>query len=332
MKQLIETYCQVAFLESFFNSIPATSFIEIILDDVDDISTFQNLINIIYNKAAISVDDINHISLLAKEGNPFFIKLIKNSNSGNTKLIDYSSDFNELMSNIKSAIATPLDSVHMYADHKAVLINSFSGWCTLTLENWKLPITSLSINKTLKVDKKSSLNQFPGWQLLKEINLPINAAIIADNFILDKTESYKFNIQMIIKNLLPDRLENIDFDLAIITKKDLINPKDKLDLIDNYIEELNLSYKVNLTIYCTPADEPHDRDIITNYFKLHSGHSLDFFNNKGTINKDTTLHIVGLNGQVNNPHNLILQNFINVASRGKMDFDMFGYGKHRLLN
>jgi len=327
----IDTFCQVKFLELFFDSIPEISLSEIISGN-DVSKTFLDMSNLIYKKTILSVDDIEYIIMMAKKGHPFFKKLIKSSNSGGSEIKDYSTSFKDLLSNIEFACSTPVYSLHMYFDTNAVLIKSRNGWFTVLPMNWSSSLLDLSVNKTFKVDKKSDLNQFSGWHILKEINLPLNAAVIVDNYILDKSDNYENNIYMIIKNLLPNRLDHLDFDLSIVTKRDLINPKGKLNLLNSLIKNLQLNYSVKLTIYCTPSDNPHDRDLVTNYYRVHSGHSLDYFNNKGQINKDTTLQIVGLNGEDNNPHKLILKNIANVTSKGKLNFDMYGIGKNRLLN
>jgi hypothetical protein len=205
------------------------------------------------------------------------------------------------------------------------------GWCMLNSLTWKKVINSLSSKITLKVDKNYSINEFKGWSFLNEISLPINAAIIADNFIMDKPETYEFNIFSIIEKILPEELDNIDFDLAIITKRDLVNPRGKWGKLNTFIKEIRKKYVVNLSIFCTPSDEPHDRDIITNYFRVHSGHSLDYYNKNNRIAKDTTIQFSGLNCSNDNTHRLLLNNYVNVTSRAKKEFDLFGSGEHRLL-
>ncbi|MBK8516558.1 MAG: hypothetical protein IPL55_09845 [Saprospiraceae bacterium] len=326
----IQTYCQVKFLEVFFNNIPEVSLSEMISGS-ENSKIYIELSSFLYSKACISVDSIAQILSLAQNGNPFFKKLIKASTSGGSEIIDYSKFFNNLLTELQVALNTPANSVHMYYQQNTVLSNSKFGWLTLDNENWQSRFGHLSIKKSYKVDRNNALNQFTGWSVLSSIELPINAAVIVDNYILDKPDHYKNNIFELMRNLLPEGLDHLDFDLAIITKRDLVNPKGKLEILNNFIQNLQLSYSVKITIYCTPADNPHDRDILTNYYRIHSGHSLDYYNKNGNIIKDTTLQIIGLTGEENNPHNLILRNIANVASRGKLDFDMYGDGNNRLF-
>lgn len=329
--QKIQTYCQVKFLEVFFNSIPEVSLSQMISGN-ENSKIYMDFSNFLYSKAHISVDSVAQILSLAQNGNPFFKKLIKASTSGGSEIIDYSGLFNNLLTELHVAVNSPVDSIHMYQQQNAVLSESRCGWLTLDNENWQSQFVHLSIKKSYKVDRNNALNQFTGWSVLSSIELPINAGVIVDNYILDKPEQYENNIFEILRHLLPGSLDHLDFDLAIITKRDLVNPQGKLEIINRFITQLQLPYAVRVTIYCTPADNPHDRDILTNYYRIHSGHSLDYYNKNGYIIKDTTLQIIGLTGEDNNPHNLILKNIANVASRGKLDFDMYGAGGNRLFN
>lgn len=327
----IQTYCQVKFLEVFFNSIPEVSLSELISGSKNS-KIYIELSSFLYSKACISVDNIAQILSLAQNGNPFFKKLIKASTSGGSEIIDSSKLFEHLLTELQVALHTPANSVHLYYQKNSVLSRSNYGWLTLHDENWQSRFAHLSIKKSYKVDRNEALNTFTGWSVLKHIHLPINAAVIVDNYILDKPDYYENNIFEVMRHLLPDGLDHLNFDLAIITKRDLVNPKGKLEILNNFIQNLHLSYSVMITIYCTPADNPHDRDVLTNYYRIHSGHSLDYYNKNGNIIKDTTFQIIGLTGEENNPHNLILRNIANVASRGKLDFDMYGAGGNRLFN
>lgn len=331
MRNRIQTYCQVNFLEKFFDQIPQITISEKILGN-EIMPPFEEMSSLIYSNTNLSVDDQTKILDLAEKGNPFFKKLIKSSTTGGSIIIDCKELFINLLKNLQIASSTPFNSLHLYSDLHAVLLKSQLGFCIFTNDTWMNLLHYLSVKLIYKVDKNNDLNQFQGWNLLKEINLPINAAIIADNYILDKPENYKFNIFEIIKNLLPEKLEYLDFDLTIITKRDLVQPAVKFSKINDFIISLKKKYNVKLTIYCTPLDKPHDRLIITNYYFLQSGHSLDYFNNNGFILKGTTIIIVGLNADSNNIHTLLLEDFSRITSKGKLDFDMFGYGQNRLLS
>ena len=318
------------FLDAFFKSIPATPFSEIIFGEskLYDINSYTYLSELIFNNSELYVDDIKAITNQAIGGNPFYIKLLKNSQTGGSIIKDSAENFPDINNDHSNIVCQKPNSIFLHVELTA---KYQMGWCMLNSLTWKKVINSLSSKITLKVDKNYSINEFKGWSFLNEISLPINAAIIADNFIMDKPETYEFNIFSIIEKILPEELDNIDFDLAIITKRDLVNPRGKWGKLNTFIKEIRKKYVVNLSIFCTPSDEPHDRDIITNYFRVHSGHSLDYYNKNNRIAKDTTIQFSGLNCSNDNTHRLLLNNYVNVTSRAKKEFDLFGSGEHRLL-
>ena len=117
-----------------------------------------------------------------------------------------------------------------------------------------------------------------------------NSLIIADNYCLDKPDLYQHNIFEMIHALLPAQLSNDEcFHISFITRPDLPAPEKKLDTINTFIETLNKSYDCKVGLFLTQTNEPHDRDVVSNYFRMKVGYSFDFLNSNGRPKKDTEL-------------------------------------------
>lgn len=324
-----ETYCQVGFLESFFDSIPEVSFAKLILtEEEDDILAYKKMMNVLFKDSDLLIDDWDKLVANAQI-NPFFMRLINEHNaSGGTTIHDFEPDFVYLLSDEEYIKQINPLAIHCYKDAS---IWADRGIFVKDKENWKNGIKQLSHVNSYKVHRNEKMNNFSDWRFLKNMELPINAAVIADNYILKKKELFENNLGAIIENLLPDKLLDTVFHLSILTARDIQSPAIKLKRIIDYINALSKPYKVEVSLHLSSLNEPHDRDIITNYYRLHSGHSLDYYDRNGNISKSTSLDLFALNGAKDNPHQLILNEYKGIVKHAKQGFDLFGSGKNRLL-
>lgn len=331
MKQYLETYCQLSFLEHFFDAFP-TSTNPFLLEDSGELKAFMQLSELLIKRSDLLVDKLNDLEEKAKT-NPILKRLLKSSMTGGSRLYDFSKDFDFLMTDLEYFKQVNPIALHYYTCEPQLSEERYQEVGSFVNEknNWKGKINQLSQAFSLKVHPKQELNQFKGWVILGNNKLPINAAIIADNYILKSTKSFEQNIYKIITSLLPNSLSQNTFHLTIITDKNLVNPKGKFEKVRQFLDKLNKTYSIDFGLFLTSANKPHDRDIITNYYRIHSGHSLDYFDDNGRINKSSTLDYFGLNAIPNNPHQLILTEYKRAIKYAKQDFDAFGILKNRLL-
>lgn len=294
----LTTYTTVEFLENFFASIDETSFSEILLQEADKIDTTKSLYDLIFSKSNLLYDD--ETKLEGKLKNPWFLKLISQHTMGGSKLYYYP-NFRYILEDEETALASEPNSLHLYDNG---ILNQQLGYFKAgkSVECFK----KIAKNFTYRIDKNQDTNTFKGWsQLFHELNLPINSAVICDNFMIKNYNNWKQNLFEIIKAILPKKLE-IEFHLTLIssqvgelnTANGTIKPI--FDKVQNFIEKLrcNYAYSINLNLIATNGKQFHDRHIFTNYYRITSGTSFDsLYNSKGKINADTYLEVKSLNSE-----------------------------------
>jgi hypothetical protein len=144
-----------------------------------------------------------------------------------------------------------------------------------------------------KSKKEVTLNS---WNDLQRFKHPFNAMVIIDNYLL-KDEKDLITIVSLLKPLVPDQLnqQDTDFHLTLISYEVQIRTDKFNDLRCKSIEEkinslLILPYKIKVSIINhNVMDRNHDRNILTNYVWLHSGHSFDYF-------KESDVHKIPISG------------------------------------
>lgn len=154
-------------------------------------------------------------------------------------------------------------------------------------DNKDVLFASFIFNITKKT--KNVTNCLTSWSDLRPLKQPLNAIVIIDNYLLNGDESdLKSNIIPLLKILLPDERLEIPVHLSILTDTEKISEtkvKNRLELLKKSFQYLDLE----ITIVHIASKDNHDRNIITNYLWLHSGHGFSYFNENGMIKKNTTL-------------------------------------------
>lgn len=278
----IKTYSECKFLDEIFSNVPNNTFSELLLDSNNEITKWNYLFELIYHKSELSLFDCKKEDLVLKaKANPFYQKLINQSLTGSTRL-NFNSNLNPEKIDWKQF---PFGSLHCY--YKRIL-NKPHNLLICNLDSWKDEIGSVSSAKSYQVSSVVRNNTFPGWQFLKKINLPCDAAIIFDRYILKKTSDLENNLFSILSNLIPNDVEN-DFHLTIMAKKsecpDFFESKNKIEsfLMKNY----NSRVKVGFVL--ADKDLPHDREILTNYYRISSGNSFNYYSSQNNIVVNTKL-------------------------------------------
>lgn len=278
----IKTYSECKFLDEIFSNVPKNTFSELLLASNNEITKWNYLFELIYQKSELSLLDCKKEDLVLKaRANPFYQKLINQFLTGSIRL-NFSSNLKPEKNEWK---LVPFGSVHCYFTN---ILNKPGNLFICNLDNWKDEIGSISSAISYQVSSDGRNNTFPGWEFLKIVNLPCDAAIIFDRYILKKPSDLENNLFAILSNVIPDNLQN-DFDLTIMVKKsecsDFLKSKNKIEL---FLKK-NFNSRVKVGFVLAEKDLPHDREILTNYYRISSGNSFNYYSSQNNIVVNTKL-------------------------------------------
>lgn len=281
----IKTYSECKFLDEIFSNVPNNAFGELLLSSDNEISKWNFLFDLIYQKSELSLFDCKKEDLVLKaKYNPFYQKLINQSLSGSTRL-NFNNNLNPEKIDWKQV---PFGSVHCY--YKS-LLNKPHNLLICNFDNWKDQIATISSAKSYQVSSVGRNNTFPGWSFLKTLNLPCDAAIIFDRYILKNSSDLENNLFAILSNLIPDKIQS-EFQLTIMAKKsecqDFTKAKNK---IEAFLKK-NYDTKVKVGFVLADRDLPHDREILTNYYRISSGNSFNYFSSQNNVVVNTKLDFI----------------------------------------
>lgn len=312
----IETYAESKFIINLCEDIP--------IDEFDDkYLLWRKVYNLISKKSNLLIDSKDE--LIKNISNPIIKRLIKISQEGGSNILELKEHFEALNSNEFDIVNTVNPSA-IYCFDKTT-VDTQHGLFIADSKNYIDKFSKISKEiVTISIDRNNPVyNNI--WDKLFKDKPPLNTIIIADNYLLDKPDSFKNNLFAILDALLPVKNIKETIHIALVVKRDVINLQNKYFKISEYLQNKNSNFK--LGIYQTPLNAPHDRMIITNYFYLSSGHSFDIVNGKGKINKDTilTYHPIGSN-ESQTPFNIETKKLSNYTK----GCDVVGDRENRLLD
>lgn len=150
--------------------------------------------------------------------------------------------------------------------------------------------------KTLSVTKDTYLKEynFESWDLLNNYLTKFTDVVIVDNYIFSwDNDIIAENFQRILINL--NKATPVKFNLTIYTYERGLNPRfinqDKeviiekvneenaeniIELVERIIKDCGINCSVKL-IFADAEVKEHDRGIFTNYLRIKSGHSFNYF-------------------------------------------------------
>ena len=164
-------------------------------------------------------------------------------------------------------------------EEKCSNIEDKYGFFCFSKNNWDKNI--LRITERFDPVLIWSGGQVKNYSFLQNYVRPCNAMIISDEY-LSKDRSPQDNLYRILDYLLPKNLQ-IDFHLTIFTG-DISQYAD----IDKKLKEIR-SYPILFTIILVTKSNPvHDRNIITNYFWINSGHGFHLFQRENIVSGRNT--------------------------------------------
>ena len=311
----LPTYCEVAFLDHFYKQRPS-------LDKKEDdyVEKWILLNKVIKSRCTLFINSYDEFQEKAKS-NPNYLHLLKNSTTGDSEIIN--SDLN-VFDYLGKALC-----LFLMSNNKEI------GRCHIQcdLNNWVNIIEPLTYQSTYFISKGSNCT-FKSWA---ELNInsrsPITGIIIADPYIMKDAVSLG-NLKKILSAVLPKNqcINQLDVSIFINRGSDLDKLKKEHELLMTYFSTLHLPYATNLSIHQISNEDLHDRNILTNYTWLNSGHSFNYFGRNEKIKIKTTLNIKSIACDDNNSHISLIQDFAKLAENGNAEVDMVGNGKNNLYN
>jgi hypothetical protein len=287
----MDLYVQIDFLK------------EIINDDFkcdSQLSKNGNINSLLINlltKSNILIDqEISDIDL----DNPYWKKIINSFTESeeidNNMVICQPEHFENLDNNLKIISEGDIFDIYFLKNKPAVYLGCFVTDSKNFYKDFKeiyCKHHTLKFSKTLNKPNKKDWQEF--LSILSDFE---SGFLIMSDFFISNSNDLINNFSL-ISTILP-RTSNInyEFKLTIITQLISDNKSNEIfNIIINNIKKLNLNYKVLLKIYFVEGNSKlkiHDRDIITNKFRINSGYGFILFKRDTTINIDTTLTLVPL--------------------------------------
>ncbi|RLD51190.1 MAG: hypothetical protein DRI94_06695 [Bacteroidetes bacterium] len=152
--------------------------------------------------------------------------------------------------------------------------------------DYKIKWKELSLfkkSKILSVEKAEKL-QFHSWSVLNEYLLPFSDLIIFDNFIFSgNKKKLQANLFKIIKEF--SKVASVKFNLLIVSYIGydfILNVEKIYDTLKEFLREEKIECNPGIVL-TTNAIKRHDRAIYSNYLRINSGDSFNYFKSDGTF-------------------------------------------------
>lgn len=326
-----QIYCEISFLKELYDYLGSHFASDEIYESRYLI--FKNLIN---RQCEIWLDVKPENIVELGHSNPYFKILWKNSTQGGARLNDYSNIFPYLLKELKDSGFKP-NSLYLHNQNSTISNKALLELNLLNSNNNNLKIMSkdIFISESLTVSSEAKMNTFEGWSFLDKIDLPVTDIIIADNYILKEFDEINFNLLNILNHIIKPSLCSKDLNIMITVKKDSLSQDalvKRIQLLNSSVSKIVVNRKCNIGIYEVRKETLHDRNIITNYLWINSGHSFDYLNkrNKLKSNKNTNLEIscVGLWG---NKEAGIIEQLRRIRNGCLADNSFMGVERNRIL-
>ncbi len=141
-------------------------------------------------------------------------------------------------------------------------------------------------------DKKIPIKSLKRWSCFDDFLSPCSDIILIDQYILSDQDIYNNNIYSLVKTLAKFA-NRVKLNIVIVTIKEHYNSRTKTTFIPNWDSiKSNIKSSVksisnvdpNVTFVLSPADlKEHDRTIFTNYKRIYSGDSFNYFNSSWDV-------------------------------------------------
>ncbi|ANQ51251.2 hypothetical protein KMW28_16890 [Flammeovirga yaeyamensis] len=282
----ITTYANINSLTAFFAKRPS---IEDELDDMEWSRSWMDFYSFINKQADLRLDvDPTQLSMMSKT-NPYIKKMLKNASSGGSSLRCEKEAFDHLDKVSEQSMPQTLFFLDKSNKECEEIENQY-GLITLNptrvrykagfMFNWSL----YNVTKD-----RGAVKRFEKWSQLERFRHPHNSMIVIDNYLLKDLGEMEENLIPMLDALLPEKLDARTYQLTLVG----VDLRDKPASMKKYIEwelknKLKRSYEIEVCVVKTESNKNHDRNIITNYLWLHSGHSFTYVR-RNQISKNTNL-------------------------------------------
>lgn len=294
------TYTNFEYLEEFIDRLPSN----ISLSDYSSntIEWYFKMYDILFKKSELYLEETEEeIDLKIEQRNPISKILLKNL----THLPKSYEDFHYMKSEIDyfDSNVNP-SSYHCYKNG----ISAKAGFIELNVIDFFKSLENISLQEIVISSEQKKSNQFLSWKELVNINSlpPRNAALIYDPYFIDNFSSTDTNLTDIFDLCIPNNLD-INFHFTLISKMG----KKSLSALQKFTDEVKIilkgKYPFEVKFQIIFPSSFHDRGILSNYFWIDSGHSLDILNSKGKVKKSTIIKYNPINSMEEND----LTNVIN---------------------
>ncbi|MBN1186677.1 MAG: hypothetical protein JXB49_30650 [Bacteroidales bacterium] len=130
----------------------------------------------------------------------------------------------------------------------------------------------------------NNVEGFISWAKLGDYLTPFTDAVLVDNYILNDASLVPSNLEKILCEL--DKATPVPYNLTILTYlgdgNNRIDGDKAFESLREMKQRLNLKFKMELVLAPRTFKE-HDRQIITNYIRIKSGDSFNYFNSHGSV-------------------------------------------------
>lgn len=173
------------------------------------------------------------------------------------------------------------------------IIENKNGFIISFLNNYKKQWERLSLvnhDKTLSVREDAYIKSctLKSWEELDNYLTKFTDVVIVDNYIFSHNDLIPSNFEKILVQL--NKATPIKFNLTIYTfegDKSKLNGSILMRKLDSIIEEHGINCNIQLIIADRKVKE-HDRGIFTNYLRIKSGDSFNYFDSHGRVKTNGT--------------------------------------------
>lgn len=242
--------------------------------------------------------------------------------------------------------SSQLSAVYLINDEKVEQLKN-KGCFLIAPEGEEINILSHLIIKDsdYSFDKKIRISDMQRWSAFNDHLSPCSDIILVDQYILCDEGIYEYNLFSLIKTLLL-YVNDAKTSIVIITRKSHYIKEIGADLTPDWNKvkegiksaaESVCKTKPNVTFVLSPTDiGEHDRTIFTNYRRVYSGDSFNYFDSKGTvISRGKEVHLCSMADADNYQLGFRLlndiQRLINTAKKRNDDL-IIGDRKSNYLN
>lgn len=172
-------------------------------------------------------------------------------------------------------------------------------------KSWEIFYTQKEHEYHLKITKDENvpdMRRFDSWNKLTLFKHPISHVIIFDKYILGNKTNQKME-----KNIFPllealfcsiSQQKRTIFITIVIESENQTTLSNSQTQVMAFLKRKwsHIDFDVSLFAYRSDVkvnnqEGLHDRRIYTNYFRISSGASFNYFSDKGNINEDTEIHV-----------------------------------------